>query len=173
MRTRRIVVASVMALALAVGALGWAQAPTGDYASGFGFWSGSSDGEGPQGPGSVEFEAIGTLPETGLAQGEFDYREATRNGEGKGFHANVFCINIDENNGWVGLTVETSTTPTVNPGDVLIAYVEDNGDGRGDLFDLDEADTQEAMECDSDDEDPTALRGNIYVADNGGFARNP
>lgn len=171
---RKFAILGVMAIGLLVASLAFAQVPTGDYASGSGFWSGSPDGDGPQGPGSVGFEAIETLPDTGMAQGEFDYREATRNGRGKGFHADVTCINIDENNGWVGLVVETSTLAGVETGDFLIAYVEDNGDGRGDEFDLDDSDELEASpaDCDSDDDDATALRGNIYVADEGGFARN-
>jgi hypothetical protein len=98
-----------------------------DYASGAGFWQAANPDD--PGPGSIGFQAI--FP--GTAGIEFDYR---RQGDGRGFHAEVVCLSVQGNEAWMVLAVQESNLP-VDPGPVLVAYLADDGDGQNDLFDLD------------------------------------
>lgn len=151
-------------------------AGTNDYSSGFGFWQSSERAE----QGSIGYEAIGTDPTgtTVTAEGEFDYRQATRSGQGGGFHAQVVCLNVDgdsdgENDAIIGLVVEESNAAEFSQGDTLEAKAVDNGDGRGDEFDLREANGSTPLtpepDCEDDEFDTDPIRGNIVVED-GGFA---
>lgn len=149
---------------LALGTMAFGGAGTNDYSSGFGYWNADN--------ASVGYTAQTVAPGTNLATGQFDYRAASRDGQGKGFHAVIDCLEVDGERAWVRLEVTESTHPDHAPGDTLIAYAEDNGDGHGDAFDLREEDDDlfNDADCDRDDDDEgTAIRGDIVVEE-GGFA---
>ncbi len=167
-------VAALVALTTA-GAVG-AQVPnagTNDYSSGFGFL------DDPQTRGSVGYQVIGLTPGgSGVspARGEFDFRRA---GDGRGFHADAFCIRADGNRAVIGLRVEQSTDPAYTVGDRLEAVAVDNvdgngGDRRGDTFDLDESSNDDEADCTEDGQSnqDSPIRGDIVVED-AGFARMP
>jgi hypothetical protein len=163
---------AMLVLGLAAAGTG-AQAPnagTNDYSSGFGFL------DDPQTRGSVGYELIGRVPGgagVSPAQGEFDFR---RSSNGRGFHANGFCINATGNKAAISVRVTRSTDPAYVVGQFVEGLALDNGDGRLDRFHLDESSqpaTGNADDClEDNNENPSPIRGNIVVRD-GGAAASP
>ncbi len=165
MRKLLTAVATMAAAILLVPAASVAQAPTGDYASGLGFWH-ADDPDDP-GPGSVGFQVTQFIP----ADDEFDYR---RESDGRGFHAEPVCVAVHGHEAWMTLAVQRSNLPGVTLPAVFVAYAADNGDGKDDEFDLDPPPPQgtpfdERCGTLTVVFDPDPIDGDITVADSGVF----
>ena len=160
-KTPTAVATLAAAIFLLVPAVSIAQAPTGDFASGSGLWN--ADDPGDLAPGSIGFEA----KQAAGSENEFDYR---RQSDGKGFHAQVVCIEVDANNQvFMRLIVDQSTMPAVAVGTQLVAFGADQNEGRGDQFDLDIAPAIGLRPCGFGEIDSDTIRGDIHVADEGAF----
>ncbi|MBW3664436.1 MAG: hypothetical protein KY469_15150 [Actinobacteria bacterium] len=158
MKRLAALIAGLFALSLvAAGGAG-----TNDYSSGFGYWGD------PGGGASIGYEAIAVAPEGTLATGQFDYREASRTGQGQGFHGVIFCLHVEDDEAWFQMEMEN--------GDIWEAHAVDGGDGNGgpresDTFGLDKTVDMADPDCDRDDEDEQQQRinGNVVVQE-GGFS---
>lgn len=158
---RKFAILGVMATGLLVASLAFAQPGAGvnDYSSGFGYWGS------PGGGASIGYQAIGADPATNLATGQFDYREASRAGQGQGQHGVIFCLTIDGDQARFQIDMGNDN--------IWEAHAVDNGDGTGDTFGLDKNASPDLTDCDHDNEDEVqrGIRGDIVVEE-GGFAGN-
>jgi hypothetical protein len=174
-RMRRILgllVAALFVLGLVTTPATAQNAGTNDYSSGFGFL------DDPENRGSVGYELIALTPvSSSPAQGQFDFRRATRDGQGIGFHALGVCIDAEGDEAVLGLQVDESTDPAYEEGEFLEAVALDASDGNGgarngDKFNMDEESTTEEADCETDQEPTSNIRGDIVVQD-GGFGIQP
>lgn len=149
----------VAAIAMVAALASVANAALGDYSSGEGLWSRSSNDRGEAGTrtnAEVTWEATGGVAAT---DGEFDLREQ----DGSGFHAQVVCLEVNGNEAILGLVADDGSFEGE-------AYAEDNNNGSGgdrnpdDLFTLQE---DGEADCDDDDDGDDPIYGDIFNVDSG------
>jgi hypothetical protein len=138
-----------------------ASAGTGDYSSGQGLWSSSSNSPGQAGDRanfSVGWEAF----EGALADGQFDIRNQQT---GEGFHARVVCLEVAGNVALFGLVADDGTE--------YEAYAEDNTNGSGglrpgaqDRFHLEPEDAN-CEDSDDDSDQAKPIYGDVFNHDSG------
>jgi hypothetical protein len=138
-----------------------ANAGAGDYSSGEGLWSSSTNQPGQAGDRqnfSVGWEAF----DAAVPDGEFDIRNQQT---GEGFHAEIVCLEVQGNVAIFGLVADDGTQ--------YEAYAEDNTNGSGgfrpgtqDRFHLEPEDAN-CEDADDDSDQAKPIYGDVFNYDSG------